>query len=358
MRLQTRILLGYGYLVSLLVISATSAAVGFQRLGAGLNRVLSENYQSVRASMAMLEALERQDSAVLAQLLADGDSSRNLITSSEASFLKALGDARANITIAEEETLVRTIEDGFTAFRQARDRLLADLPDRPLRAYEDETLPRFEDLKARVYELLDLNQVTMVAADTRAQREASNRAVLHGLLVMVALLSLGLISRTVRGDILARLTDLAAVADAIGNGEIHRRATVTRDDELGVVAVELNRMLDRLQALRAGFEGREAETRQLVLALLERTPDTVGVVSLDGRVLASKLDASETAAIEGQLAALTASRDSDPPSRHDLEIAGHRGRLELLRVDGARPVGWIVRLGSDPAPAPEEQQQS
>ena len=72
MRIRTRILVGYGYLVGLLVLGAASAAIGFQQLGAAIDRVLAENIDSVRASIAMLESLERQDSATL-RLLIEGE---------------------------------------------------------------------------------------------------------------------------------------------------------------------------------------------------------------------------------------------------------------------------------------------
>ena len=69
MNLRTRLLAAYGYLVVVMLAAAVAATLGFHAVGQGIGRVLDENVRSVRASIDMLETLERQDSAVLGVLL-------------------------------------------------------------------------------------------------------------------------------------------------------------------------------------------------------------------------------------------------------------------------------------------------
>ena len=175
MRLATRILLGYWYLVILIIIIAAGAALGVHGLGSNIGRVLVENVESVRASTDMIESLERQDSAVLSEMLGKGGA-RTTLEASEQAFRQALLRARTNITIPEEAPLIEEIDRRFAEFTVTRDELLGTSPAQPLRAYDDVIFPKFEAVKLGVLDLLEINHGAMVDADRRAQTSASRQA--------------------------------------------------------------------------------------------------------------------------------------------------------------------------------------
>lgn len=341
MRLRTRILLGYWYLVALVVLSAGGAAIGFQKLGNNIGRVLDENFESVRASMAMVEALERQDSAVLAVLLGQVGA-RDQVEGSQANFSRALEQARANITLAVEVPVIEDIGNRFAAFVEARDQLLDAAPEQPLRAYEQETFPRFEKVKERVLDLLEVNHMAMVEADRRAQSAANRRASTLALIVLVALISLALLSRAMKRVVLDRLAELAEIAEAVAAGSTDRRAADGQADELGLVSRQLNTVLDRQQAMSVAIEGRVALFRELVLGLLGAFPMPAAVLSFDGHVLASTLP-------PGAEARLAAAADRLPPAREvearpdrTLELDLDDLRVRLMEGSKGRPVAWLV----------------
>jgi len=345
MNLRTRILIGYGYLVTLLVISAAGAALGFHQLGSNIGVVLEENFESVRASMAMLEALERQDSALLARLLQDS-AAAGLLAESESSFRAALARAQSNVTIANEREILNDIEERFTAYCAARDRLLGSPPERPLQAYDAETFPAFEAVKSRVFDLLDVNHQAMVEADRAAQRTATRRAALLGLLVTLAVLSMGLLSRGLARHLFARLDELKTVAQAIARGDHTRRAAVERTDELGLVAEQLNAALDRQQELRRTMEGRLGRQRQWLLGLLGAWAERAALVSLDGEIMASTLGSLDTAAVAEAAARLREEvRDAGSGPRDvTLEARDRNIGFRLLLADGTRPSAWLATL--------------
>jgi len=346
MTLRTRILVGYGYLISLLVLSAMGAALGFHQLGTSIGQVLEENFRSVRAAMDMLEALERQDSAVLAMLLGDPGSSEPL-HHSEAAFLEAMGRARANVTIEGELAAIGEIEARFEAFRQARDELLASRPERPLAAYERETFPRFEQVKTALMALLELNHQAMVEADRKAQGTARRRALGLGLLVAAAILSFGFLSRELSRQVLARLDELRAVAEAIAAGDHARRATVTHGDELGVVAQQLNAVLDRQLTRESTARGREARLRQLLIALTEASGERAALLTLTGEVVVAGLDDDLVATLRATVAGLEPAERAR--SELELELEGETVRLRRLGAEQT-PVGWLA-VAQTPAPS-------
>ena len=341
MRLATRILLGYWYLVILLLIIAVGAALGFHTLGANIGRVLTENFDSVRASTAMLESLERQDSAVLSQLLGKQGARESLRTSEEA-FTEALGRARANITIAEEVAVIEDIENRFAAFTAARDHLLEATPEYPLRAYEEEAFPKFEIVKSRVIDLLEINHRAMVEADRQAQAMALRRATTLALLVLLALFSLAFLSRAMNRTLLERLDELAEVAEAIAVGRFDRRAAADYPDELGAVARQLNAVLDRQQEFQSVTEGRTALYRELVVALLAALPQPAAVVGLDGRILVSTLDSAADEQLEKEAAKVSATDLS--ADRTEFDTQAGRVALRLLRAGAERPIAWLVTV--------------
>lgn len=342
MRLATRILLGYWYLVLLLVIIAAGAALGFHTLGSNIGRVLTENFDSVRASTAMIESLERQDSAVLALLLGKNEA-RRALEASEESFRQGLRRARANITLPEEGPVIEDIEQRFAAFVTARDQLLEATPEHPLRAYDEETFPAFEAVKAGVINLLEINHQAMVEADRRAQATASQRATILALLVLLALFSLAFLSRALNRTLLERLDELAEVAEAIAGGSFDRRAAAQHTDELGAVARQLNAVLDRQQEVESAMEGRTALYRDLLVGLLGALPQPAAIVGFDGRVLGSTFDAAIDAGLE-RAAPRIAELDRSS-AEATLEIEGGTLGLRLLRVGTERPLAWLISEG-------------
>ncbi len=350
MLLRTRILLGYGYLVTLLVLSASGAALAFHQLGRNIDRLLTENVASVRSAMGMLEALERQDSAVLSLLL-DREGARDTLARSQAEFHRYLDQAASNVTDPREPDVIASIRHQYAAYVRVRDGLLSGRPERPLVAYEEATFPAFTQVKSTVLDLLEVNHDAMETADASARRFAVRASLALGLVVAAALLSLGLLSRNLQKELLERLAEMKHAAEAIAHGESRRRVRAVRDDELGMVARQLNAALDAQEELERRVAGRYNHQKQLLLGLMNSWQEPVALVGLDGILVASTLAAEETALVEVSQEALR-KKGQENLSRADnvgelsfeLSIGEVRVTAEALAVGGTRPVGWLVTV--------------
>jgi len=345
MKLYTRILLSYGYLVILVLVGAAGAALGFHSLGARIGGMLEDNFQSVRASMTMLESLERQDSAVLTGLL-QKESQPQSLAAAEESFEDALKLALSHVTEEQERPLLAKIATSFEAYRKARDELLAAQVERPLARYEAECYPYFEAVKVEVRRLLDLNHQAMLRADREAQSAAATRAAGYALLTAIALVSLGLLSQSLRRHIISRLDDLRAVAEAVGQGDFRRRAAEDPRDELGSVASELNRLLDAHENLRGRLDAWQSRQRDLTIGLLQAYDRPVALVDLSGDLMASTLDKPSdqgvVRAARGARQALESADSLDALRDREIDGDGRRYRFRLLLAAGQRPVAWLV----------------
>ena len=65
MKLKSKILLGYSLSLALVVLVGSWGIVNLSRLSKTSEAILKENYNSILAAENTIEALERQDSAIL-----------------------------------------------------------------------------------------------------------------------------------------------------------------------------------------------------------------------------------------------------------------------------------------------------
>jgi methyl-accepting chemotaxis protein len=140
--------------------------------------------------------------------------------------------------------------------------------------------------------------------------------------------------------LLDRLDELATVAEAIAGGSFDRRAATHYPDELGAVARQLNAVLDLEQQIQNAMEGRTALYRDLLIGLLGALPRPAAVIGLDGRLLASTLDADNNDEIESAGARLSGiERDLGEAS---IEVGNGTLQLRLLCVQAGRPLAWLA----------------
>lgn len=354
MSLRLRLLLGYGYLVALLLVSTGSAMLGFLHLSETVDVILEENVGSIRSAMEMVEALERQDSMTLAGLI-EGRVELPEMERHEESFLAALTAAEGNVTEGPEVSVLARVRGDYETYREARDELLAAQPERPLRAYNSRVFPAFSRVKADVLELLDVNHRAMIEADQETRESAVRNGSWLGMLVAVALVSLVLLSRALQRHVLVPLARLRDGMSDIAGGDLGRRLNDREGGELGTIAGHFNTLLDRLQRIEARLQGRMRHERQVVLALAGRLGEEVGVYDLAGRRLVGRgglgrdlgpilppeaLKWIEERGVEEPGAEQPGEGETGPA---ELEVEGRLLTIELLSAPPGRPVGWLLR---------------
>lgn len=357
MSLRTRLLLGYGYLVLLILITAASAAVGFFELSKGIGGVVDNNFRSVTAASEMLGALERQDGATLRALVDPKRTSASRSTLGEAddAFDAAYTKATKSATLDGETKRLAAIHASYADYQHARTQLVGTLPQRPLLEYNRDVYGKFKGVRAQVFRLLDLNQQAIIAADRRARRTSVQNGVWLGILVTLSLLSLVFLSRALQRHFLSRLAHFREVSEAIAEGESRRRLKPGGDDELGLIAEHFNAAIDTQKHLRAEAQGQLNQQRQLLIGALTQRDEPVALVGLDGVVVASTLAGEATLALEAHRGwvgdegreVLKAYESGMAAPRHDLELGeGKVLVFELLVAQKSRPVGWLVRVAS------------
>jgi HAMP domain-containing protein len=379
MTLRSRLLLAYGYLVMLVFLAAGGAVLGFLHLSSGIDRVLEENFTSIRSAMEMLDILERQDSALLVALL-EGKTAIEKGEERNTAFEESLEAAATNVTEDQESGTLIEIGRAYEAFDQAGAELLLQAPERPLAAYNARVLNLFFAAKESVRNLLRINQDAMIRAGRDARRQALQNGAWLGFFVILALVSLIFLSRSLQRDVLARLAELRNGTQAVIAGDTDRRLYDAGDDELALIARGVNRLLDDRQSTEARLRARLTTERRILLGLCHELVPEGALFDLSGDLVASGRALSQggelpVATITQEIRAWQKSDRESPCSKADvrarnggprtsregdlapdtLSTLEHDGRtilLELLHDGAERPVGWLVREAASPPSSP------
>ena len=296
MTLRTRLLLGYGYLIALLMLSVGTAAFNSQRVSRNIQVVVNSNLVSLGAAIEMIEQIERQDSATLIGLLQRSEPTA--MTEAEESFDAAIKGALASALTEDELTMLHNLQENYAVYRHAREDLLRSIPPDPYAAYQETVFRAFEEVKRDVDAYLAAKREALGAANIEASQSAIEAAVLLGVLVTVALVSLGPLSRSLQRDVLGRLSEVGHVTEAIAGGDRRRRVRDHYQDELGQVARQLNAALDRQHELESQMQGRLLEQRRVLVGLMKQWPMPAALIGIDGELVASTLNEEDEAELD------------------------------------------------------------
>jgi hypothetical protein len=331
--LRLRLLLAFAYLVALVLATAVSATLGFLYLASGIDRVLTENFATVTASVRMRSALDAMDRAALLARSPAGVP-REVRGEPEAEFRRALAEAEANVTEVAEPAALNTLRAAFEAYALARTRFVESGsattvdPGGGL-AYESALAPPRGAVEDAILDLLTINEQAMFRAEAAAKRSAVRSATVLGALVALSLLSFVFMSGALHRDVLDRLDELREGVSLLGSGDRVRRLREHGGDELSVIAREVNRLLDRQQETESSARARVGRGHRLALGLLTRCGDGAAIFGTDGSLLAGSLedpelhDAVGARLRESEPAAGPISLQPLPGARLRAEVLGH-----------------------------------
>jgi two-component system, NtrC family, sensor histidine kinase KinB len=300
MSLRAKLLCGYFVFIVALVALGGWSAWRLRDMGGVSRRIIADNYDSVVAAQDMKESLERQDSAALFALLGQRQRALTQVHEHRQRFDAAFEKAAHNITEPGEPEMIAAIRRDRDAYYQLFDAFLAETELVPAEvavdpgaqaalargrsAYFTRLEPAFDQLRGRCDHLLRLNQEAM-----RAKSEAAAGVARRWFLLTLAmagslvLAGLGLAVFLAR-SIVRPVHALTAATARITSGDFDAQAEVLSHDELGILAVEFNRMAEYIRQLRRSDVGKLLVAQQTTEAVIDSLYDPVLVTDARGRV--------------------------------------------------------------------------
>jgi len=291
MSLRTKLLFSYLIFVAALVVLGGWSAWRLREMGSVSRRIISNNYDSVVAAQEMKESLERQDSAALFALLGARDRAMAQMREHRARFDNNFQKAANNITEIGEPEVVETIRRDRDMYYQMFDMFIAKVSESSNQNKDPErneyfTIlePQFNRLRADCENLLQLNQRAMLvkseAAAGVAQLWFYRTLLIAGVFVAAGILLAFLLSNR----IVKPLRQLTMTTSKIAGGDLNAKVKVDSRDEVGVLAVEYNRMAQRIRQLRSSDMGKLMVAQQTTEAAIDSLYDPVIVTDGEGCV--------------------------------------------------------------------------
>ena len=188
MGIRIKILSGFLVLTIMLLIAGAWSIYELTHIGSSVQKMLDENYESINAAKVMLEALEREDSAVLLLLSGKWEKGRSIIGAADASFQKGFDAAKKNLTIPGELSYVENIESKYAAYRNLWTKPIVDTRHQgDVDWYFQELHSAFLETKIAIEELMTLNDQTMYNTAS-GLKDRAHRAVMPGTVAILSAL--------------------------------------------------------------------------------------------------------------------------------------------------------------------------
>ena len=312
MKLQTQILSGYATTVALVALVGIWGVVNLRQLGQASEKILQENYRSIRAADGMIDALERQDSATLMLLLNDMESGRSLFREYEIAFLQRLGRAKDNVTLETEAEILAMIEASYGEYLISVDELIRVVGEgsRDVTVYETQVKPAFQAVRDSAAQLRNSNQAAMSLASDQASATSRNAIISVAIAGLSASIIGLIISWILSRNLVRPVQAMQQAAEQIADGNYDIQLDVVTRDELGQLAEEINTMSRRLQAFKALNLGKLVAEKQRSEAIIHSLTD--GIVVVD--------DQLHIVAINPAAAAIFETKPNLAQGHHCLEI--------------------------------------
>lgn len=334
--------------VALIAVGALSAVVT-TRLGERSRLILADNYRSVLAAQRMNEALERLDRDALVRLVpAAPDTSLRRTEEHRSRLDNELRVQEGNITEAHEREITDSLRAAWDDYQGELARFLAQPTGaNAATAYFSTLHPRFERVKALAEEVLAINQDAMVRRSDHAVDGARlfERTVIAA--VFLALL-LGVASSTsLTARILRPLRVVNSAVRRFGEGDLAARAVVEGSDELTLLALEFNRLAEKLARYRASTLEELIQGQQTAQAAIDGLPDPVLLLDSQGNLSGANTAATQLLGIDPERPVAEVFARADPGVRAVVD----RLRAHVLAGKGAYvPRGFedAVRVGETP----------
>ncbi len=287
--LKGKISFVYLGLVMLIAIVGTTASLNLFNLGRSVNGLMIANYKSINAAANMIEAIERQDSAVLIYINVDTQKGKELFADNNEEFLKWYYVGANNITEKGEKELVDSINASYTRYVK----LFLDLQeirsnqgiDKTVDFYNTKVMPDFINTKNELKQLSLLNEKAMFKGKDQATEHAQNSMYLVLGLSIFAIIGGGVVSRFFTNRFLMPISSLTQTMKLIKAGDLNQQADIITRDEVGELAREFNNMTKRLQQYEQSTMGKLLAEKTRSLAIVKSISEPLVVLDTDYRVM-------------------------------------------------------------------------
>lgn len=287
--IKIKILSVFIFLFVLIGIISIWSIFSFNTLSRAVETIMEANYRSVVATQNMIVALERQDSAELANMFVKDEPEIKPFIEFQNHFLKAFSVAENNITEDGEKEIISSINSLYESYVEEFHNLVdiqnnSELTD--VRShYYNTVLPIFNDIKSACRELQNINHNAML--NQRNSAVKLSRSTSYSLLAIFAtsiIVGLILVFYTT-SKIVKPVYSLIEKTKRIVAGDYMQKLEVQGNDEIAELTQEFNTMAERLKAFERINIQKIMEEKHKAEAIVESISDAVLVTDKENKII-------------------------------------------------------------------------
>ncbi len=188
MSIRLKILFGFLILIILLVIAVTISIFQITQMGKSVKTVLQNNYSSIEATRIMLQALKRQDYALVIYLKGNKTQAIDSLNQSHLTFINGLQLARAHISEPGESKVILAIDSLYNSI-YTKSLYSCQILEKSgnLHFYFDSVENKIISLKDYIYQLSAINNTKIYQIGGQVTKK-SQKAVMPGLITIISAL--------------------------------------------------------------------------------------------------------------------------------------------------------------------------
>jgi PAS domain S-box-containing protein len=287
--LKAKVSIVYLGLVILIAVIGTASIINLFNLGQSINGLMVDNYKSINAINNMIEAIERQDSAILTYIHADHQKGLDLFLENNQTYLKWYNVEAGNITESGEKLMVRDIAANYTVYTKLFSQLqeiknIHGVSDSD-NFYDTQIYPVFMKLKTVLKDLSLLNEKAMFNGRDQAIENSAQSMNIIVVMTIAALIGGFAASRYFTNRFMRPISALTETIKLVKAGDLNQQANIMSQDEIGELAVEFNNMTKRLQLYEQSALGRLMAEKNKTLAIVKSIADPLIVLDSDYHVM-------------------------------------------------------------------------
>lgn len=188
MHLRYKILSGFIILALMLTIAGLWSIYHFQFIGNRVNKMMDDEYKSINNSISMLDALEREDSAILLSLLGNLHESSSILHAADSIFIVRLNLAKKSISEKSDNNLILEIENNYNLYKDEWSNLANAAPPQDLlEMYFINAHSKFINVQQSVEKLLIVSENELYSTASNL-KDLANRATMPGIIAIIAAL--------------------------------------------------------------------------------------------------------------------------------------------------------------------------
>jgi len=251
MKLRVKLISAFLTIAVLLIGAGLWSINGFKTLGVSIQTVLDENYRTITATHSMVEALEREDSAILLLMQGNWEIGRDQVEKADSAFTAAYKIALGNITVSGELEVLNALSLDYAAYKNLWERpIVSTNREDNLSWYHGTAHVAFLKVKQDLRILAEMNDKSMYATSSSLE-DTAERAMMPGILaICTAFILTALFSYFVSALIVSPILRMTWRVRAFREGGDLTKLDIHTGDEIQDLADEIRLLANRKSGKR------------------------------------------------------------------------------------------------------------